>query len=53
MSLYILQHLAPAILFTGKVDDAGMQSDLKRLAKALVVSCGTGRREQQELLECR
>jgi hypothetical protein len=50
MSRYILQHLAPAMLVTGKVDDADMQSDLKRLAKALVVSCGLGRRERQELV---
>jgi hypothetical protein len=50
MSRYILQHLAPAMLVTGKMDDADMQSDLKRLAKALVVSCGLGRRERQELV---
>jgi hypothetical protein len=52
MSRYILQHLAPAMLVTvkGKVDDAVMQSDLKRLAKALVVSCGLGKMERQELL---
>jgi hypothetical protein len=36
MSRYILQHLAPAMLLTCKVDDAVVQSDLKRLAKALV-----------------
>jgi hypothetical protein len=50
MSRYILQHLAPAMLVTSKVDDAVMQSDLKRLAKALVVSCGLGKRERQELV---
>jgi hypothetical protein len=50
MSRYILQHLAPAMLVTGKVDDAVMQSDLKRLATALVVSCGLGNMERQELL---
>jgi hypothetical protein len=50
MSRYILQHLAPAMLVTGKVDDAVMQSDLKRLAMALVVSCGLGNMERQELL---
>jgi hypothetical protein len=50
MSRYILQHLAPAMLVTGKVDDADIQSDLKRLAKALVVSCGLGQRERQELV---
>lgn len=35
----------PTMWFTGKVDDVDMLSDLKRLAKAHVVSCGLGRRE--------
>jgi hypothetical protein len=50
MSRYILQYLAPAMLVAGKVDGADMQADLKRLAKALVISCGLGRRERQELV---
>lgn len=50
MSRYILQHLAPAMLVTGKVDNAVMLSDLQRLAKALVVSCGLGRRERQDIV---
>ena len=50
MSRYILRHLAPAMLVTGKVDDAVMQSDLNRLAKALVISCGLGKMERQELV---
>jgi hypothetical protein len=50
VSRYILEHLAPVMLITGKVDNAVMQSDLKRLAKALVVSCGLGRIERQELV---
>jgi hypothetical protein len=37
-------------LVTCEVYGAATQSDLKRLAKALVVSCGLGRRERQDLV---
>jgi hypothetical protein len=50
MSRYILQHLAPGMLVTCKVDSADTQSAMKRLAKALVVSCGLGARGRHELV---